>query len=55
MTQASGTPGAARPTDEGVVATEQDSGALTDAELAIVVGGNDGDIKGDININTSRA
>ena len=39
MTPASGTPGAARPTDDGAVATEQDPSELSNAELAIVVGG----------------
>ena len=39
MTPASGTPGAVRPTDDGAVATAPDPSELTDAELAIVVGG----------------
>jgi hypothetical protein len=37
MTQASSTPGAARPTHDGASATAQDPSALTDAELDLVV------------------
>jgi hypothetical protein len=53
MTQEHATPQTVTP--QGAPSPAIDPSALTEAELALVVGGGEDDIKGDITVNPKRA